>query len=400
MNKDNKEQPKNQPGKTDQPASSTTKNGDPKNVAPTQSPATGDKKNPASTTNLATGDKKVGLISIDNYDPSKGQQINSPRSLKAMKFHGVELKDLKPLKSKEELQQMFDLTIKEEAEDFKRWEEKNRLHYENLKKKIAEKRKELILEEEDEKKKKLEFEQLKKKQLKILEEEKKTAKKEFELEMKKREHELKKIQERIKRVRPDESSKTARKEKSLAKSADKKDARKPTATDPKDKKAPTSNPKVTNSQVLPPINPAESAKGSKKRPKSSSGKEEKKPIIFETDVKERGLFGYLDNSTTHKDLLELGLKQMGKKDLEKEKERIRDLMEKQKKEILELAQKRTQSAYKTHDMFENVKTRKIEYLADLTRDPVQLMKEKQQKEMESMMNFEIGLQVASLELRT
>ena len=398
MNKDNKEQPKSQSGKNEQPANSPTKNADPKATDAVQNPAAGDKKNPSSAANLSTGDKKVGLISIDNYDPSKGLKINSPRSLKAMMFHGVELKDLKPLKSKEELQKMFDLTIKEEAEDFKRWEDKNRLHYENLKKKIVDKRKELISEEEEEKKKRIEFEQLKKKQLKDLEEEKKTAKKDFDAKMKDRELKLKKIQDFIKKGRKEESRKTDRKEKSLAQSADKKDARKPTTTDPKSKKAPNSDAKVTNSQLLPPINPGQSAEGGKKRPKSTSGKTEKlKPIIFEEEVKKKGLYGYLDNSTTHKDQLDLGLKKMGKKDLEKEKERIRDLMEKQKKEILELAQKRTQSAYKTHDMTENVKTRNIEYLADLTRDPMEMLKEKQQKEMESMMNFEIGLQVAFLD---
>ena len=396
MNKDKKEQPNTQPAKNDQPANSPTKNADPKASAAAQNPTAGDKKNPASSTTLATGDKKLGLISIENFDPSKGVPINSPRSLQAMKFHGVEQKDLKPLKSKEELQQMFDLSNKQEAEDFKRWEEKNKLHYENLKKKIAEKRKELILEEEEDKKKKIELEQLKKKQLKILEEEKKTAKKDYELRMKGEEEILQKIQNRIKRNRPEDSGKTARNEKSLAKSADKKDAKKPTTTDPKDKKAPASTTNVANSQLLPPINPAESVKTGKKRPKST-GKEEKKPIIFETEVKEKGLFGYLDNSATHKDLLDLGLKNKGKKDLEKEKERIREMMEKQKKEILELATKRTQSAYKTHNTFENAKTRNIEYLSDLTRDPVQMMKEKQQKEMESMMNFEIGLQVASLD---
>lgn len=396
MNKDKKEDPKAQPGQKDLPANSPTKPADPKAAAATPNP-TGDKKAPAATP--GPGDKKIGMVSIETYDPSKGQEITSPRSLKAMKFHGVVQADLKPLKSKEELQKMFDLSNKEEAEDFKRWEEKNKLHYENMKKKIVEKRRELVLEEELEKKKKLEFEQTKKKQLKLLEEEKKVAKKEFEEEMKKRDQELKSIQDRIKRVHPEDASKTARKGQSSAKSADKKDPKKPAATDPKDKKQPAAA-NVTSSQVLPPINPPKSAEEGKKRPKSGKGKEEKKPIVFETDVKEKGLFGYLDNSVAHKDLLDLGLMEKTKKDLEKDKDRIRELMEKQKKDILELAQKRNQSAYKTHDTFENAKTRKIEYLADLTRDPVQMMKEKQQKEMENMMNFEIGLQVASADSRT
>jgi hypothetical protein len=50
-------------------------------------------------------------------------------------------------------------------------------------------------------------------------------------------------------------------------------------------------------------------------------------------------------------------------------------------------------AYKSHEALGNAKTRKIEYLYDLSKDPVSMMKEKQQKEMEHMMNFELALQV-------
>jgi hypothetical protein len=399
MNKDTNQQPKSQPEKKEQPTNSPTKNADPKTQAPAQNLPAGDSKtkNPAPSNNQPAGDKKLGIITIENYDPSKDLRINSPRSLEAMKYHGVKMEELKSLVI-EEPDKKFELSNQEVKEDFyKQWQVKNKIHYESLKKKIAEKRKEIILEEEEEKKKKLKFDIYLKDQAKQLEEQKKNAKVEYEEKMKKRQDDLKRIEEIIKNSRPAEESKTSRKEKSLAKSADKKDALKPTATNPKDKKQPASPTKVANSQVQPPVNPTEPPKDGKKRPKSSSAKEAKKPIILDEEVKESGLFGYFDKSAKHKELLELGLKDKAKVELKKEKERIRGMMENKKKEILELAQKRTQSAYKTQNTFENAKTRRIELLTELTRDPVQVMKEKQQKEMESMMNFEIALQVAFLD---
>lgn len=68
-------------------------------------------------------------------------------------------------------------------------------------------------------------------------------------------------------------------------------------------------------------------------------------------------------------------------------------MKQQKDEILEMTKKRAASAYRTQEEPGNAKTRKIEYYTSLSKDPVELMKERQKKEMENMMSFELQLQV-------
>jgi hypothetical protein len=130
----------------------------------------------------------------------------------------------------------------------------------------------------------------------------------------------------------------------------------------------------------------------KKKSKADKDKEEKKIFKLDDELKESSILQFLDKSAAHKERLDLSLHERTKKDLERDKLRMKELMKKTKKEILSMSQKRGLSAYKSHENLGNAKTRKIEYLYDLSRNPVELMKEKQQKEMESMMNYEIALQ--------
>jgi hypothetical protein len=116
-------------------------------------------------------------------------------------------------------------------------------------------------------------------------------------------------------------------------------------------------------------------------------------MILNEGLKESSILVFLDQSAHHKDLLDVDLKERTEKDLKKDIKRMRELMKKQKNEVIEMTQKQGQAAaYKSHETLANAKTRKIEYMYDLSRDPVSLMKEKQQKEMEHMMNFQLALQ--------
>lgn len=119
---------------------------------------------------------------------------------------------------------------------------------------------------------------------------------------------------------------------------------------------------------------------------------DKKPIKLDEELKESSILVFLDKGIAHKDQLDLNLRDRTKLDLERDKLRMKELMHRQKQEIIEMSQKRNQSAYRSTEGLGNAKTRKIEYLYDLSRNPVDMMKEKQQKEMEHMMNYEIALQ--------
>src|SRR3990167_4610281 len=91
--------------------------GSPKNAG---SPTAGAKPNAAP--GVPAGPKVV-YVTIDSYDFRKPQEINSPRSLQAMKFLGVVQTDLK-CKTEEDLKPMFNLQDKKEKEAYDRSEER------------------------------------------------------------------------------------------------------------------------------------------------------------------------------------------------------------------------------------------------------------------------------------
>lgn len=511
---------------TDAAKPATTQQNDPNKAATAQSPKatsgaqsgqhTELAKN-ASTSSLPPVSAKGPLIGIDNYDPYKHLEINSPRSLKAMKELGVlpenlkfktkeelkfktkddlkltttvtqiqhppsatqaheghkkeEKKDEYGFISKEDLKGFFNLEDAGEKKAYEKLVEMHDKNYKHLVKKISARRKELIQADEKAEAKKKRHDALRKQQLQKLEIEKKTILKKLEeehklkeeKERKKREHELKKmggdgaksakdLNKSVASVssakgapQPSVSQKTVPGSQKAGTDLSKgpmitadgkvvggKDAAKVTAAagDGKDKKAavgadgkphdaaphtalgPDGKPLPHGAPLGPDGKPlalhpagdhalAEhharlqsstlSAYG--KSARSQQHMERHKPLKLDDELKESSILVFLDKSAAQKQRLDLGLQDRTKKDLEKDKKRMKDLMKQEKMFILELSQKRNTSAYKSHEGLGNAKTRKIEYLYDLSRNPVEMMKEKQQKEMEHMMNYEIALQV-------
>lgn len=401
-------------------------------------------KNP-STTALGNGPAaKINLISIENYDSAKFHIINSPRSLQAMETLGIEQKDLK-LNTAEDLQGMFNLNDEEEKKAFAKCVEKHKQANTHLVNKIKAKRTEMIEQQAEKDKRRKEQEDEKLKQLKRLEEEKKAILKKLEAEkaeQKKREEAAKKKKDEKEKAekkgdvkKPDAGKKEAPKsaetgKKEAPKSAEtgkKPDNNLPSSPDQK-KVDPKANPKVdpkapaaAPNQGQPgagtsPVNPQGQPVGmltsvdltksqeslkNKKSPLSARGglpgekEEDNKPLKLEDELKESSILVFLDKSTTQKHRLDLGLKEKTKKELERDKQRMKELMKQQKDQLIEMSQKRAASAYKSQEGLGNAKTRHIEYLNDLSRNPVEMMKDKQQKEMEHMMNYEIALQVSS-----
>ena len=343
---------------------------------------------------------KTQMLHIDIFDAKKFHVINSPRSLASMKELGIQQEDLK-LKTEEDLKGMFNLNDPKEKEAFKKCVEMHQKAHKNLIKKISERRKEMIKVNDEAMKKKKEHDALKSKQLKHLEEEKKLILKQLELEQKKKEEAEKKKKAEQER----EAKKSGKDEGKDSSPKPKEKADKPKEKDPaKDKSDPT---KPTTAKELPTKKDDLKKDDSKARVGSSmDGKqareksavthksENEKKLILNEELKESSILVFLDQSAHHKNLLDVDLKERTELDLKKDIKRMRELMKKQKKEVIEMTQKPSQAlSYKSHEALGNAKTRKIEYLYDLSKDPVKMMKEKQQKEMEHMMNFELALQV-------
>lgn len=339
---------------------------------------------------------KTPMLHIDIFDAKKFHVINSPRSLASMQELGIQQEDLK-LKTEEDLKGMFNLNDPKEKEAFKKCVEMHQKAHKNLIKKISERRKEMIKVQDEAMKKKKEHDMLKAKQLKQLEEEKKTILKQLELEQKKKEEAEKKKKAELDREakksgkgdekdsspKPKEKADTKPKDKDSGK--DKADPAKPTTAKKDDLKKDDSKARVGSSMD-----------GKQVREKSAltHKSENEKKLILNEELKESSILVFLDQSAHHKELLDVDLKERTELDLKKDIKRMRELMKKQKKEVIEMTQKPSQAlAYKSHESLGNAKTRKIEYLYDLSKDPVRMMKEKQQKEMEHMMNFELALQV-------
>ncbi len=350
---------------------------------------------------------KQQLTTIDTYDPLKYQLINSPRSLQSMKELGITQEDLH-LKTEDDLRGMFNLEDAEEVRAFKVCVEKHKLAFNNIKEKVSNRRKEIISRDDETEKKRKEAEVLKNKQLKKLEEEKKTIMKQLEAEQKKKDE-----AEKRRKLELEKAKKDADKAKSPSKSPDKSQqgakSAQPGARNGNQKSIDLGKPGTqlglksdaspkTSQSALPTqptnLNINEQSLKGKSDAFAKTGRggkpEEKKPLKLEEELKESSILVFLDKSTAHKELLDI--QHRTKRDLERDKQRMKELMQKQKQEIMEMSQKRNPSAYKSHENLGNAKTRKIEYLYDLSRNPVELLKDKQQKEMESMMNYEIALQ--------
>lgn len=388
-------------------------------------------------TSGALGVPKVVFITIDTFDFRKPQDINSPRSMEAMRFLGVAQSDLK-CTTEEELKPLFNLQDKKEKEAYEACVAKHKKAYDHLKKKVSDKRAEIIKEHEAADKKKKEQEEYKQKQLKMLDEEKKALLKHLEAEQKKKdETEKRKKLEEVKKAggdkdkKPEAGKKTEpgspknapdKKDPKSPGPADKKDPKSPgpgagdkkepkgtvpvpgTSPEKKESKADPGSPKSDPKDAKGPIKPVASSalltgidtqplpSLKKKKTKAEILKDDKKVLKLEDELRESSILQFLDKSAAHKDRLDLSLHERTKKDLERDKLRMKELMKKTKKEILTMSEKRGLSAYKSQENLGNAKTRKIEYLYDLSRNPVELMKDRQQKEMEAMMNYEIGLQ--------
>lgn len=380
---------------------------DPKQTDSKQADARSPDGKPGLLQNSSQGSlqKSMGpLITIDNYDPLKFQHINSPRSLDAMKDLCVVQDDLR-LKTADDLRGMFNLEDPLEVDAFKKCVEKHKLGFLNLKEKISRKRKEMIKQEEVAEKKRKEQELLKNKQLKQLDEEKKVILKQLEAEQKKKDEaekkkkmkqdlEEKQRQDKEKGKAPQQASKSQENQKKNPSTA---------PGGPKDSKLIASTTLITAQgerdakAIQDPAKQGSSLAKSQadigsKTTRGVANSVEKKPIKLDEELKESSILVFLDKSTAHKDQLDINLLDRTKQDLERDKQRMKQLMQKQKLEILEMSQKRNPSAYKSSETLGNAKTRKIEHLYDLSRNPVDLMKERQQKEMESMMNYEIALQ--------
>lgn len=339
------------------------------------------------------------MIHIDNFDTRKFQVINSPRSKAAMKELGIQNEDLH-LKSEDDLRGMFNTEDEKERQALKACVEKHVLAHKNIVKKISDRRKELIKENEEAIKKNKQNEELKKKQLKKLEEEKKIILKRLEQEQKKKDDEERKLKAEKERLTKkgdhDKDTKKGDHSKDPKKGDQGKDQKK--ADQEKDSK----NQKEIKSKAgLDKTDRKISPDASQIRGQSAitHKSDHDKKLVLDAELKESSILVYLDKSVHHKDQLDIDLKDRTKKDLKKDIIKMRELMKKQKDEILELAQKRNASAYKSQEALGNAKTRKIEYMYDLSRDPVALMKERQQKEMEQMMNYEIALQVIHFNAR-
>lgn len=326
-------------------------------------------KAPAKTVPETEKPGKGPLVHIDNFDARKFQVINSPRSRAAMTELGIQDEDLK-LKTEDDLRGMFNTEDDKEKKALQKCAEKHLLAHKNIVKKISERRKEIIETNTEAEKKLKEMQSMKNQQLKKLEEEKKAILKNLEMEKKKKEELEKKKKIELERD---------------AKKSNKTDLDKSTKDIERAQKIRQQSPNASQIQAR-----GQSAITHKSDHKE---KEPKLPLILDYELKDSSILGYLEKSVNHKDQLDLDLKERTKKDLKRDIHRMRELMKKQKTELLEMAQKRNASAYKNHEDLGNAKTRKIEYLYDLSRDPVALMKEKQQKEMEQMMNYEIALQV-------
>lgn len=330
------------------------------------------------------GDSKALMIHIDNFDAKKFHVINSPRSRDAMKELGIQDADLR-LKTADDLRGMFNISDPSEKEAFDLCVKKHEKAHKNLIKKISERRKLMIRTKDEQDKKHRDHDLHKSKQLKHLEEEKKAILKNLELENKKREEEEKK--KKLENERQDKDSKKDAKPQEIKKDAKAKDQ-------PADDKAKKGENQASAKSISPDKKGVADSQALAREQSAVTHKSDgEKKLRLEEQLKESSILVFLDKSAQHKELLDLDLKERTKRDLERDKQRMKELMKKQKTDLLEMAQKRSASAYKSHENLGNVKTRKIEYLYDLSRNPLQMMKEKQQKEMEHMMNYEIALQL-------
>jgi hypothetical protein len=339
-----------------------------------------------------------------------------------MKQLAIEQKDLK-LKSKEDLQGMFNLQDKDEKKAFEKCVEMTLLAHKNLIKKIKDRRDEIIEEEAEQLRKQKREEAKRIKQIKKLEAEKVEIMKKLEEEKKKAEEERK----RQEKLQEDKKKKEGKDSGSLrdssAKKGDKVGSKTDLKADPKtvkvDPKAtgkvdPKADPK-TAGKVDPKADPKSALKTETKTdPKADPKKVEIKDDKTKTvDLKksDEDLGARLNSSTVREGSMEKSqlsmrnsklkgkeekkkpLKEMTMEELDMQMREQKIKMDTKQKELEYMQKSRNLSAYKSHEKIGNVKTRRIEYLFDLKKNPVEAMKERQQKEMENMMNYEMSLQL-------
>jgi hypothetical protein len=119
-----------------------------------------------------------------------------------------------------------------------------------------------------------------------------------------------------------------------------------------------------------------------------------KKLKLDEELRESSILAFLEKSAHHKDRLDVSLLERTKKDLVRDKQRMKELMNKQKFELLEMAQKRSTSAYVIHEGPKNAKIRELDYLADLNKPAVLKLQNRYQKDMEQILNYEISLKVS------
>lgn len=323
-----------------------------------------------------------------------------------MKQLAIEQKDLK-LKSKEDLQGMFNLQDKDEKKAFEKCVEMTLLAHKNLIKKIKDRREEIIEEETEllNKQKKEEAKRIK--QIKKLEAEKVEIMKKLEEEKKRAEEERKRQEKLQEDKKKKEGKDTGSLRDSSAKKGDKGGSKADLKADPKAAKA---DPKA-DQKTVGKVDPKSALKtDTKTDPKKVEIKDDKtKP----TDLKksDENLGARLNSSTMKEGSMEKSqtslrnsklkgkeekkkaLKEMTMEELDMQMREQKIKMDTKQKELEYMQKSRNLSAYKSHEKIGNVKTRRIEYLFDLKKNPVEAMKERQQKEMENMMNYEMSLQL-------
>lgn len=283
-----------------------------------------------------------------------------------MRALGIVQEDLR-LKTQQDMLGLFNLNEPREVEALELCVKKHLKTHNHLKAKISRKRKEIIREDDEAEKKRKEQEAFRLKQLQKLEEEKQIIMKQLEEEQKKKdEHDRRrKVTSRYE----DRGKEETQSRKSLSKIY--------SFIEKEHEEDKHSSQDANKPEEL----------------RESKLSEKEKKLNLDEELEKSNIYVFLDKSTQNKELLDLNMMERTKKQLENDKQKIKDLMNHQKKQLLEMSQKRNTSAYKSQEGLGNAKTRKIEYLYDLSKNPVDMMKSRQQKEMEKMMNYEISLQV-------
>jgi hypothetical protein len=391
---------------------------------------------------------KGPVVHVDSFDAKRGQAIDSPRSRQAMKELGIQDADLH-LKTADDLKGKFNLADPDEKKAMQEVLEKHESAHKNLLKKISERRKELIHHAEEEAFKKHQQEILKAKQLQEIAIEKNSLMKQLAADPKYQEIEKirKDNQKHSKEIvaKIDASMKnssllmtrsvsthhldtvsqkqgvlnsTQMTNSVLLSSADPKSPKKNEPVSPKKgetKKEPSvakpgeksviepSKVRINepHDKTKPELSPSRSQSPGKRpltrtRTLTSAGNRQlsEKRLKLDVELRNSSILAFLEKSAHHKDRLDVSLLERTKQDLARDKQRMKELMKKQKFDLIEMAQKRSASAYKPHEAPANAKTRMLDYLAELNKPVAENLQHKYQKEMEHIMNYEISLKVA------